>query len=99
MPKFDAILLFPKPSQSRSYMQLVKGNGATYANSVKLHAVLKFAIRAQITCGAVAKGNRLPLNVFTKAKHFLMTIRNFFLLVLSHFQLQYLLTNNTFKHE
>jgi hypothetical protein len=41
-------------------MQLVNGNGATHVNSVKLHAVLKFATRAQITCGAVGKGNPLP---------------------------------------
>ncbi len=61
MSRFVAILLFPKPSpRSRSYMQLVKGNEVPHANSVKLHAVLKFAIRAQITCGAVAKCNRLP---------------------------------------
>jgi hypothetical protein len=61
---------------------LVKGNGARHANSGKLHAVLnypwKFAKRAQITFGAVAKGNLLPFGMYEKkAKKipFLMTVR------------------------
>ena len=45
------------------FSKLAKGNGAPHANSVNLHAVLnyprKFAKRAQITFGGVAKGNLL----------------------------------------
>jgi hypothetical protein len=48
---------------------LAKGNEAPHANSVKLHAVLnypqKFAKRAQITLGGVAK--KKPWNLLTKA--------------------------------
>ncbi len=56
--------------------KLPKGNGAPHANSVKLRRncmrylinLRQFAKRAQITFGAIAKGNLLPLAMRLK-KH------------------------------
>ncbi len=50
------------------FSKLAKGNEAPHANSVKLNAVLnypwKFAKRAQIPFGGVAKGNLLPYRIY-----------------------------------
>jgi len=61
---------------SEAFSKLVKCNGAPHANSAKLHVVMysiilrKFAIRAQIPFGAVAKGYVMcyPLKCIDKSK-------------------------------
>ncbi len=58
------------------FSKLPKGNGAPHANSVKLRRncmrysmnLRQFAKRAQITFGAIAKGNLLPLSICLKSK-------------------------------